>query len=83
MGYFDERDPAVQKAILTLIEACHRAGITCSICGQGPSLYPDFAEFLVRNGIDSMSVNPDTVSYTRRLVAAVEQRLILNSLRNR
>lgn len=81
MGYFDERDPAVQKAIGTLIEAAHRHGITCSICGQGPSLYPDFAEFLVKSGIDSMSVNPDTVSYTRRLVAAVEQRLILQSLR--
>lgn len=83
MGYFDERDPAVQAAIAELIAAAHRQGITCSICGQGPSLYPDFAEFLVKQGIDSMSVNPDTVAYTRRLVASVEQRLILGALRER
>jgi pyruvate,water dikinase len=81
MGYFDERDPAVKNAIRTLIRAAHKQGITCSICGQGPSLYPDFAEFLVREGIDSMSVNPDTVAYTRRLVAGVEQRILLGSMR--
>lgn len=81
MGYFDERDPAVQNAIKTLIHAAHRNGITCSICGQGPSLYPDFAEFLVKEGIDSMSVNPDTVAYTRKLVAGVEQRIILKGMR--
>jgi pyruvate,water dikinase len=83
MGYFDERNIAVQRAIRTLIQAAHKHGKTCSICGQGPSLYPDFAEFLVREGIDSMSVNPDTVAYTRKLVAGVEQRIILNSIRNR
>lgn len=83
MGYFDERDPAVQTAIGMLIAAAHRQGITCSICGQGPSLYPDFAEFLVREGIDSMSVNPDTVAYTRRLVASVEQRMMLGALRQK
>ena len=81
MGYFDERDPAVQRAIGMLIEAAHKKGITCSICGQGPSLYPDFAEFLVNSGIDSMSVNPDTVAYTRKLVAAVEQRILLKGMR--
>ncbi len=83
MGYFDERDPAVQRAISTLIRAAHKKGITCSICGQGPSLYPDFAEFLVREGIDSMSVNPDTVAYTRKLVASVEQRIVLQAARSR
>jgi len=81
MGYFDERDPAVQRAIGMLIAAAHKKGITCSICGQGPSLYPDFAEFLVNSGIDSMSVNPDTVAYTRKLVAAVEQRILLKGIR--
>lgn len=81
MGYFDERNISVTRAIKILIEAAHRHGITCSICGQGPSLYPDFAEFLVKSGIDSMSVNPDTVAYTRKLVAGVEQRLILNGIR--
>lgn len=81
MGYFDERDPAVKKAISTLIKAAHKHGKTVSICGQGPSLYPEFAEFLVREGIDSMSINPDTVAYTRKLVASVEQRILLNSIR--
>lgn len=82
MGYFDERNISVTRAIETLVKAAHRHGITCSICGQGPSLYPDFAEFLVKCGIDSMSVNPDTVAYTRKLVAGVEQRLILNGIRS-
>lgn len=77
MGYFDEQDPAVLKAIEILIDAAHKYGKTCSICGQAPSLYPGFAEFLVRKSIDSMSVNPDTVAYTKRLVASVEQRLLL------
>lgn len=83
MGYFDERNIAVQRAIRILIQAAHKYGKTCSICGQGPSLYPDFAEFLVREGIDSMSVNPDTVAYTRKLVAGVEQRIILHSIREK
>lgn len=48
---------------------------------QGPSQYTEFAEFLVQQGIDSMSVNPDTVAYTRRLVAGVEQRMILKKIR--
>ncbi len=81
MGYFDERDIAVKRAISTLIRAAHANGITCSICGQGPSLYPDFTEFLVREGIDSVSVNPDTVAYTRRLVASMEQKIILGKIR--
>ena len=51
------------------------------ICGQGPSQYPEFAEFLVENGITSISVNPDTVEYTRKVVAQVEQKILLNSLR--
>lgn len=81
MGYFDERNEAVKKAISILIKAAHKYGKTISICGQGPSQYPEFAEFLVQEGIDSMSVNPDTVSYTKRLVASVEQKMILKKLR--
>lgn len=81
MGYFDERNAAVKKAISILIKAAHKYGKTISICGQGPSQYPEFAEFLVEQGIDSMSVNPDTVAYTKRLVASVEQKIILNKLR--
>ncbi|SHH22522.1 phosphoenolpyruvate synthase [Caloranaerobacter azorensis DSM 13643] len=81
MGYFDERNPAVKKAIKILIEAAHKYGKTVSICGQAPSLYPEFTEFLVNEGIDSISVNPDVVDYTRRLVAHVEQKIILNKIR--
>lgn len=81
MGYFDERNIAVKRAISILIKAAHKYGKTISICGQGPSLYPEFAEFLVEEGIDSMSVNPDTVSYTRRLVAHVEQKILLKKVR--
>ncbi len=82
MGYFDERNEAVKRAISILIKAAHKYGKTISICGQGPSQYPEFAEFLVQEGIDSISVNPDTVAYTRRLVAQVEQKMILDKIRN-
>ena len=81
MGYFDERNDAVKIALKTIIVAANKKGITCSICGQGPSQYPELAEFLVECGITSMSVNPDTVDYTRRLVASVEQKIILKKLR--
>lgn len=82
MGYFDERDPAVKKAIAILIKAAHKYGKTISICGQGPSLYPELTEFLVKEGIDSVSVNPDTVAYTRRLVASVEQKMLLKNVQS-
>jgi pyruvate,water dikinase len=81
MGYFDERNAAVKKAITILIKATHKYGKTISICGQAPSQYPEFAEFLVQQGIDSMSVNPDTITYTRRLVASAEQRILLKKAR--
>ncbi len=81
MGYFDERSPAVKKAIKMLIQGAHKHHKSVSICGQGPSLYPEFTEFLIQEGIDSVSVNPDTVAGTRRLVASVEQRMIMNKIR--
>ncbi len=80
MGYFDERDPAVKRIIAHLIRAAHENGCTVSICGEGPSNLPDFAEFLVRAGIDSISVNNDAVTTTRRNVAQVEQKIILERL---
>jgi pyruvate,water dikinase len=80
MGYFDERDPAVKRIIAHLIEVAHENGCTVSICGEGPSNLPDFAEFLVRAGIDSISVNNDAVANTRRNVAQVEQKIILERL---
>ena len=80
MGYFDERDPAVKRIIAHLIKIAHENGCTVSICGEGPSNLPDFAEFLVRVGIDSLSVNNDTVVATRKHVASVEQKIILERL---
>ncbi|MCE4601218.1 MAG: pyruvate, water dikinase [Desulfurococcales archaeon] len=80
LGYFDERDPAVLKAIREIIRAAHRNGITASICGQAPSVYPELVEFLVREGIDSISVNPDAVVRTRRLVASIEKKILLEKL---
>ena len=81
MGYFDERNEAVKRAISILVKAAHKYGKTISICGQGPSQYPEFAEFLVEQGVDSMSVNPDTVIYTKRLVASVEKKILLKKIR--
>ncbi len=83
MGYFDERDPAVQRAIQLLLEGAHAEGRTVGICGQGPSVYPEFAEFLVREGIDSISLNADTVIPTIRTIASLEQRMKLAGLRRR
>ncbi|MEM1990078.1 MAG: phosphoenolpyruvate synthase, partial [Candidatus Bathyarchaeia archaeon] len=74
---FDERDLAVKRAIRLLIKLAHRDGKTVSICGQAPSVYPEFTEFLVRSGIDSISVNPDVVVQTRKLVASIEQRILI------
>jgi len=78
--YFDERDPAVKTAIAMLIEKAHNSPYgyrTVSICGQAPSVYPEFTEFLVRQGIDSVSVNPDVVARTRELVSAIERRILI------
>jgi pyruvate,water dikinase len=80
MGYFDERDPAVKRIIAHLIKVAHENGCTVSICGEGPSNLPDFAEFLVRVGIDSISVNNDAVVATKSLVASLEQKIILERL---
>jgi pyruvate, water dikinase len=80
MGYFDERDPAVKRIIAHLIKVAHENGCTVSICGEGPSNLPDFAEFLVRAGIDSISVNNDTILATKKHVASIEQKIILERL---
>ena len=80
MGYFDERDPAVKRIIAHLIKVAHENGCTVSICGEGPSNLPDFAEFLVHVGIDSISVNNDAVVATKKHVASIEQKIILERL---
>ena len=69
---FDERNDAVKNFIADLIKRVHKVGGYVGICGQAPSDYPEFAEFLVEQGIDSMSLNPDSVVSVKRLVAEKE-----------
>jgi pyruvate, water dikinase len=78
---YDERDRAVTSAIRAIVAECKRLGVTCSICGQAPSVHPEYAELLVRMGIDSISVNPDAIEATRRNVAAAERRVLLEAAR--
>jgi pyruvate,water dikinase len=70
---YDERNPAVKRFISTLIKTAKAHGVKVGICGQGPSDFPDFAEFLVGEGIDSISVTPDSVLKTIRTLAGVKQ----------
>ncbi|HXK23186.1 MAG TPA: putative PEP-binding protein, partial [Myxococcota bacterium] len=71
-GTFDERDPAVLRALEMAIREAHRAGRKIGICGQAPSDHPEVAEFLVRAGIDSLSLSADAVVATRLRVAQLE-----------
>lgn len=72
---FDERNEAVKRIVAEAIAKAHAAGIKIGICGQAPSNYPEFAGFLVEQGIDSISLNPDSFVATTRQVAQTEQRL--------
>ncbi|WP_025270762.1 phosphoenolpyruvate synthase [Hippea sp. KM1] len=72
---FDERHIAVKRMIQMLIEKAHKHGKPVGICGQGPSDFPDFAEFLVELGIDSMSLNPDSVMSTIVNIKKLEEKL--------
>lgn len=72
---FDERNPAVMDAIAAAIRTVKAAGKKIGICGQAPSDYPEFAEFLIRQGIDSISLNPDAVVRTTHRVLATEREL--------
>ena len=72
---FDERNPAVMQLIEQVIRRAHACGRKVGICGQAPSDYPEFARFLVRCGIDSISLNPDTVLKTTQEILQAEQAL--------
>ena len=70
---YDERDEGVKEMIRLAVEGCRRNGIHSGLCGQAPSDYPDMAEFLVRIGIDSISLNPDVVVKTTHQILELEQ----------
>jgi pyruvate,water dikinase len=72
---YDERNPAVKHMISMVIDKVRKKGKKIGICGQAPSDFPEFAEFLVECGIDSISLNPDSVIKTRLIVAAKEKQL--------
>lgn len=73
---YDERDPAVLWALEKIIKTANKHGITSSICGQAPSLYPDLTAKLVEWGITSVSVSPDMIDRTREIVSLAEKRLL-------
>jgi pyruvate,water dikinase len=72
---YDERNLGVLRAIAYTMTVCKKYGVTTSICGQAPSVYPDYLEFMIRCGATSISVNPDTVASSRRGVAVIEQKI--------
>lgn len=78
---FDERHPAVMRAVEQLIQTAKEQGISCSICGQAPAKYPDVIEQLVRWGIESISVSLDAVESSYVAIARAEQRIILQAAR--
>ena len=79
---FDERDPAVVAYLEQLIPRARALGLKTSICGQAPSVHPEYADLLVRAGIDAISVNIDVVDRTRRLIETAERRLLLDAARS-
>jgi len=72
---FDERDEAVLMSIEKVVRGCKAMGVTCSICGQAPSVYPELTEKLVEWGITSVSVSPDMIDTTREIIASAEAKL--------
>jgi pyruvate,water dikinase len=72
---FDERDAGVRQMISLAVEGCRRNERHSGLCGQAPSDFPEFADFLVRLGIDSISLNPDSIISVTRRVLEIEQQL--------
>lgn len=74
---FDERHPAVEKAISEIISITKKHNISSSICGNAPSVYPEVVEYLIKAGITSISVAPDQIIPARKLVASIEKKILL------
>jgi pyruvate,water dikinase len=72
---FDERNEAVMISIEKVVKTCKKLGVTCSICGQAPSVYPEITQKLVEWGVTSVSVSPDMIDVTRDIIAAAEAKL--------
>lgn len=72
---YDERNEAVKKMISLLIQTAKECGVKVGICGQGPSDHPDFAQFLVEQGIDSISITPDSVIKTIKAISGIEKEM--------
>jgi pyruvate,water dikinase len=73
---YDERNEAVMWSFERIIKTCRKYGVTCSMCGQAPSQFPDLTEKLVEMGITSVSVSPDVITKTREIVYEAEKKLI-------
>jgi pyruvate,water dikinase len=78
---FDERDLSIIKSLKHVITTCHKYNVTIGICGQAPSVYPEFTEKIVEFGIDSISVNPDVIDSTRKIVSSAEKKILLKKAR--
>ena len=76
---FDERDEAVMETMRLIIQGCREIGLTSSICGQAPSVYPELTAKLVEWGATSISVNPDVILRTRDIIASAERKLLLEA----
>ncbi|WP_432328306.1 putative PEP-binding protein [Mucilaginibacter sp. P25] len=74
-GLYNERNDAVKFMISSLIKTAKKKGVKVGICGQGPSDYPDFAQFLVEEGIDSISVTPDSFFKTVMAIKKIEDEI--------
>ena len=72
---YDERNEAVKMMISSLIRSAKKAGVKVGICGQGPSDFPDFAQFLVEEGIDTISVTPDSYFKTVQAIAKIQEQM--------
>jgi len=80
---FDERNEAVVMSIEYVIKTCRKHNVTVSICGQAPSVYPEITEMMVKAGTTSVSVTPDMILQTRKVIASVEKRLLLSNIIDR
>jgi pyruvate,water dikinase len=74
---FNEQSKAVMWSIRRVVKACHKHGVTASICGQAPSTYPEMVKKLVQYGITSISVNPDAINRTRKAIIEAEKELAM------